>query len=73
MKAALIALVLTVITPVHITGALAGVSVSFPSGWLILAGEVLIAAAVAWLAARELRRFRSSPYLRSAFPAGGPR
>ncbi len=66
MKAALIALVLTVATPVHITGALAGSSVSFPAGWLILVAEVLVAGALTWLAVRVLRGFRSSPFPRRA-------
>lgn len=71
MKAALIALVLTVVAPAHVTGALAGVPVSFPAGWLIAAAEVATAAASAWLAIRGLRRFRSSPWLRTTCSEGG--
>jgi hypothetical protein len=67
MKTALLALVLTVITPVHITGAFAGAHVSFPARWLILAAEGLAAGALTWLGVRILRRFRSSPWPRPAF------
>jgi hypothetical protein len=70
VKAALIALVLAVLAPVHITAVLAGASVSFPAGWLILGAEVLASAGLAWLAIRVLRRFRSAPWPRSAGPAG---
>ncbi len=70
MKAALIALVLTVATPLHITGVLAGLLVSFPAGWIILAAEVLTAGALVWLAVRVLRGFRSSPFPRPV-PRGG--
>ena len=70
MKTALIALVLTTIAPSHVTFAILGLSFSFPAAWLILAAEVL-AAAVTWLAVRMVRRFRSSPGPRPAFPAGG--
>jgi hypothetical protein len=64
VKAALIALVLTVATPVHLAVSVAGFSVAFPAGWLILAAEVLAAAGLTWLAVRVLRGFRSSPYPR---------
>ena len=67
MRPALVALVFTVITPVHITDAFAGAHVSFPAGWLILAAEVLAAGGLTWLAVRILRGFRSSPWLRPAF------
>ena len=64
MKAALIALVLTLAAPVRVT--LLGSPVQFPAGWLILAAEVIAAAALAWLAVRGLRRFRSAPWPRLA-------
>ena len=66
MKAALIALVLTVLAPVHVTAVLAGAPVSFPAGWLVLTAEVLASAGLAWLAVRTLRRFRSAPWPRPA-------
>lgn len=68
MKAAPIALVLAVVSPLHVTAALAGTSVSFPAGWLILGAEVMAAVASGWLAVRVLRRFRSSPWPRSCGP-----
>ncbi len=70
MNAALIGLVLAVIAPVHVTGALAGFPVSFPAGWIILTAEVLVAGALSCLAIRVLRGFRSSPFPRPV-PRGG--
>jgi hypothetical protein len=67
MKTALLALVLTVITPVHITGAFAGAHVSFPARWLILAAEGLAAGALTGLGVRILRRSRTAPRPRPAF------
>lgn len=69
MKAALIALALTVAAPVHVGVTLLGSPVQFPAGWLIIASEAFAAVALAWLAARGLRRFRSTPWPRPA--AGG--
>ena len=68
--AALVALVLAITAPVRLGVMILGFPVSFPAGWLILAGEVLAAAAPARLAIRLLRRFRSSPWPRSTWPAG---
>jgi hypothetical protein len=70
MRAAIIALVL-IVAPLRVT--LPGAPVSFPAGWLILAAEVLAAAATGWLAVRFARGFRSSPNPRTAFwPGGAP-
>ena len=71
MKTALLVLVLTTAAPSRITVAILGLTVSLPVAGLILAAEVLAAAVLTWLAVRVLRRFRSSPHLRPAFPAGG--
>jgi len=71
MKTALLVLVLTTAAPLHITFAIFGLTVSLPVAGLILTVEVLAAAALTWLAVRVLRRFRSSPCLRPAFPSGG--
>ena len=68
MKALLAALIVT-LAPAHIRFAVAGVPVSVPAAWLILAAEILAAAVTAWLAVRVIRRFRSSPCMRPA--AGG--
>ena len=70
MKTALIALVLSVSGPSHVTFAVLGCPVPLPVAWLVLVAEILTGAAVAWLAVRALRGFRSSPWLRPAFPAG---
>jgi hypothetical protein len=69
VKAALIALVLTVAAPVHVGVTLLGSPVQFPAGWLVIASEAFAAAALAYSAVRALRRFRSAPWLRLA--AGG--
>jgi hypothetical protein len=66
--AGLLAAVLAVAAPAHITAA----SVSVPAGWLILAAEVTAAAALARLAVRVICRFRSSPWPRAVL-AGGTR
>jgi hypothetical protein len=71
VKAALIALVLTITAPLRLGVTVLGFPVSFPAGWLILAVEVLAVAALAWLAFRVLRRFRSSPWLRTTCSEGG--
>jgi hypothetical protein len=43
----------------------AGVPVSLPAAWLILAAEALAVVVIAWLAIRVLRRrFRSAPWMR---------
>ena len=66
MNAALVALVLTLAAPLRLSVTILGGPVQFPAGWLILGAEVLAAAALAWLAVRVLRRFRSSPFPRRA-------
>jgi hypothetical protein len=63
---ALLAVLIVALAPAHIRFAVAGVPVSVPAGWLILAAEVLAAAVTAWLAVRAIRRFRSAPWLRPA-------
>ena len=67
MKTALLVLVVTTAAPSHITFAILGLTVSLPVAWLILAGELLVAAVLIWLAVRVLRRFRSSPFPRPAW------
>ena len=64
MKAALIALVLSIAGPAHLRFSVLGVPVSVPAGVLILAAEIVTAAALAWLTIRKLRRFRSAPWPR---------
>ena len=61
MKAALIALVVTVAAPAHIRFVLLGQPVSVSVLWLVAAAELLAAAGSAWLAVRLILRFRSSP------------
>jgi hypothetical protein len=70
MKTALLVLVLTTAAPSHITVAILGLTVSLPVMWLILSIEVFAAGALVLLAVRVLRRFRSSPWPRSTWPAG---
>jgi hypothetical protein len=66
-----LAVLIAVLAPAHVRFAVFGVPVSVPAGWLILAGEVLVTAAVAaWLATRVIRRFRSAPWPRPAFAGG---
>ncbi len=64
MKSAVLALVLTVTAPMHLTFALPGQPVSLPVSWLLIAGELLAAAGGTWLIVRALGRFRSCPYPR---------
>ena len=66
MKAALIALVVTVAAPAHVRFVLLGYPVSVSALWLVAAAELLAAAGTAWLAVRLIRRFQSSPYPRAA-------
>ena len=66
MNAALVALMLTLTAPLRLSVTILGTPAQFPAGWLILGAEVLAAAALAWLAVRVLRRFRSSPFPRRA-------
>ena len=73
MKTVLLVLVLTTAAPSHITFAILGFPVSLPVAGLILGAEVFAAGALIWLAVRVLRRFRSSPWPRPAFPAGSMR
>jgi uncharacterized membrane protein len=61
----LLAALVVAFAPANIRFAVAGVPVSVPAAWLILAAEVLAAAVIAWLAIRVIRRFRSAPWLRS--------
>jgi hypothetical protein len=66
---ALLAVLLVALAPIHVRFAVAGVPVSVPAGWLILAAEILAAAVSVWLAVRVIRRFRSAPWMRPI--AGG--
>jgi hypothetical protein len=68
VKALLVALAVAV-APAHVRFAVAGVPVSVPAAWLILAAEILTAAVTVWLAVRVIRRFRSAPWMRPT--AGG--
>jgi hypothetical protein len=61
---ALLAILIAALAPAHIRFAVAGVPVSVPAAWLILAAELLAAAVTAWLVVRAIRRFRSAPWLR---------
>lgn len=63
---ALLAVLAVVLAPARIRFAAAGVPVSVPAAWLILAAEVLVTAVVLAPAVREIRRFRSAPWLRPA-------
>jgi hypothetical protein len=66
---ALLAVLLVAFAPAHVRFAVAGVPVSVPAAWLILAAEVLAAAVTTWLVVRAVGRFRSAPWMRPA--AGG--
>ena len=69
---ALLAVLVVALAPAHIRFAVAGVPVSVPAVWLILAAELAAAAGGTWLAVRVIRRrFRSSPCMRPI--AGGAR
>ena len=61
---ALIALLVVALAPAHVRFAVVGIPVSVPAVWLILAAEILAAAAGLWLAVRVIRRFRSAPWVR---------
>jgi hypothetical protein len=63
---ALIAVLIIALAPAHVRFAVAGVPVSVSAVWLILAAEVFAVIVTAWLAVRVIRRFRSSPWLRSS-------
>ena len=67
MKTLAAALVVA-LAPAHVRFAVAGVPVSVPAAWLILAAEVLAAAVTIWLAVRVIRRFRSAPWPRPQLP-----
>lgn len=67
MKALIIALVLGVIAPLHVTLG----PVSMPALWLLAAVEALASLGSVWLAIRLIRRFRSRPWTRSALVTGG--
>jgi hypothetical protein len=61
----LLAVLVVALAPAHIRFAVAGVPVSVSAAWLILAAEALLTAVLAVLVVRVIRRFRSSPWLRS--------
>jgi hypothetical protein len=71
VKAALIALVLTTVAPARVGVTILDCRLQVPTGWLILAAEILLTGATVWLAVRALRRFRSSPWMRPVL-AGVP-
>ena len=62
---ALIAALIIALAPAHVRFAVAGVHVSLPAAWLLLAAEVLAVVVTTWLAVRVIRRFRSAPWPRS--------
>jgi hypothetical protein len=67
---ALIAVLVVALAPAHVRFAVAGVPVSVPAAWLILAAEALAVTVTVWLAVRAIRRFRSAPWMRP-IAAGG--
>jgi hypothetical protein len=67
VKAVLLAFVLSVTAPMHLTVTALGVRVCVPVPWLILAAEVLAVAGLTWLLVRRLLAFRSSPYPRAGW------
>lgn len=69
MKAAIVALLLA-IAPAHIRFAVLGIPVSVPVTWLVIAAEAVAVTGTAYLAARAIRRFRSSPWPRLAYAPG---
>jgi hypothetical protein len=69
VKAAVVAFVLSVTAPMHLTVAALGVRVCVPVPWLILAAEVAAFAGLVWLIVRALRSSRSSPYPRTGWRA----
>jgi hypothetical protein len=69
MRAILAALIVA-LAPAHIRFAVAGVPVSVPAAWLILAAEALLTIVLAVLVVRVIRRFRSAPWPRANRPAG---
>jgi hypothetical protein len=71
VKAALLALVLSVVAPAHVTLGISGRSCTVLVAVLLAAAEILAAAGAIWLAARAIRRFRSAPWQRASFPSGG--
>ena len=68
---ALIAVLVIALAPAHIRFAVAGVPVSVPAAWLILAAELLVAVVLAVIVIRVIRRLRSAPWMRPI--AGGAR
>ncbi len=62
---AILAVLIAALAPLHVRFAVAGVPVSVPAGWLVLAGEVLAAAGLGWLVVRALRGFRPPFFLRT--------
>lgn len=68
MKALIVVLVVA-IAPAHLRFAILGIPVSISAAWLILAAEVLAVVVTAWLTIRVIRRFRSTPWMRTV--AGG--
>jgi hypothetical protein len=67
---AILAVLIVALAPAHIRFAVAGVPVSVPAAWLILAAEALLTIVLAVLVVRVIRRFRSSPWPRAIRPAG---
>ena len=64
MKSALIGLVLTIAGPAHLHFSVLGLPVSIPAACLVLVAEAAMFAVAALLAARAVRRSRSSPWWR---------
>jgi hypothetical protein len=69
VKTALLALVLSVVAPAHITLGISGRSCTVLVAVLLAAAEILAAAGAIWLAVRSVRRFRSAPWMRASLPS----
>lgn len=63
---AAIAAVLSVVTRAHLTVNAAGLTISLSLPVVIVAALATAVAVLAWLTWRQLRGFRSSPYMRTA-------
>ena len=57
--------VIPVLLHLHLSVAVAGTVVTVSVPWLLILALIAAAAGLAWLTARRLRSFRSSPYPRT--------
>jgi hypothetical protein len=65
VKAALFALVLAAVAPLHLTFAVLGQPVPFPARCLVLAAEAAASVLLTWLAGQAVRRSRRALWPRS--------